>query len=123
MIKSLCIVLICSLSFYGCAAILDGGNMTTVNCNSEPQGAKVFANGNFVGTTPAAAHVDKRKDQLFEFKLDGYQTATQMVTTSAGAGWIIVDVICGLIPVIIDAATNSWMGLDQGYVSVSMDKK
>ncbi len=118
-----CILLVCSLSMYGCAAILGGGNMTTVNCNSDPEGAKVYANGNFIGTTPAAAHVDKRRDQLFEFKLDGYETATQMVTTSAGAGWIVCDVIFGLLPVAVDAATSAWLNLDRDYVSVTLEKK
>ncbi len=122
--KLLCtLLLVCSLSFYGCAAILGGGNMKAINCASDPSGAKVYANGNYIGVTPTAAEVDKRKEQLFEFKLDGYQTSTRMITSSPGAGWIICDVICGLVPVIIDAATGAWMGIDQPYVSVSLDKK
>ncbi len=123
--KFLCtLLLVCSLSFYGCAAILGGGNMTTVNCQSEPEGAKVYANGNFVGTTPAAAHVDKRKDQFFEFKMDGYQTTTDMITSSVGAGWIVCDIFLGgIIGIVVDAATGAWMNLDQPFVSVTMDKK
>jgi len=98
--------------------------MTTVNCASDPSGAKVYANGNLVGTTPATAQVDKWKDQMFEFRKDGYETRTQMVTSSVGAGWVVADIFLGgIIGIVIDAATGSWMHLDQEMISVALDKK
>ena len=108
----------------GCAAILSGGNQRSVRCDSDPTGAKVYVNGSYIGTTPTAAQVDKRKDQTFEFRLDGYNNSTAMITSSVGAGWIVCDILLGgIIGIAIDAATGSWMNLDQDFVHVMMDKK
>jgi hypothetical protein len=31
----------------------------------------------------------------------------------AGGGWIVLDVLAGLVPVIIDAATGEWSSVDE----------
>lgn len=53
-----------------------------------------------------------------EFRKDGYKPKVFNVTNHVGAGWIVLDVLSGLVPVIIDAATGSWYELDQKYINI-----
>jgi hypothetical protein len=54
--------------------------------------------------------------------MDGYKSKTYNVTNHVGAGWIVLDVLCGLVGVIIDAATGSWYELDQKNINVILEK-
>jgi len=40
-----------------------------------------------------------------------------------GAGWVILDILGGLIPVIVDAATGDWHYLDQTNVNAALEKQ
>ena len=44
------------------------------------------------------------------------------ITNHVGAGWIVLDVLCGLVPVIIDAATGAWCDLDQKNIKAVLEK-
>ena len=37
-----------------------------------------------------------------------YREATCTLSRGTDAGWVILDILAGLVPVVIDAATNSW---------------
>lgn len=41
----------------------------------------------------------------------------------SGAGWIVLDVLAGLVPIIVDAATGAWYGLDQDNVNAVLEKQ
>jgi hypothetical protein len=45
------------------------------------------------------------------------------ITNHVGVGWIVLDVIFGLVPVIVDAATGSWYELDQKIVNALLEKQ
>jgi hypothetical protein len=108
-------------SLTGCAAILSGST-TQVRLDSDPPGAKVYDNGSLVGTTPTEVNVIKKKDHTFEFRKTGYISMTRVDGASAGAGWIICDVLLtGLIGVVVDAATESWNGLDYNFIKVALE--
>ncbi len=51
----------------------------------------------------------------------GYETRSQTVNHSIGAGWIILDVLGGFIPLIVDAATGSWNQLENTTVRCSLE--
>jgi glycerol-3-phosphate acyltransferase PlsY len=48
---------------------------------------------------------------------------TRVVNTKVGAGWVVLDVLGGLIPVIVDAATGDWKKLDQDAVNAVLEKQ
>jgi hypothetical protein len=109
-------------SLAGCAAILGGGSTTSVKFDSDPPGAKVYDDGSMIGVTPTQATVSKKKDHTFEFRKEGYSSMTRVVSSSAGAGWIVCDIfLTGLVGVVIDAATGSWNGLDNDFVKVALE--
>jgi len=70
-----------------------------------------------MGRTPINFNLITKKSYIIEFKFEG-QTKTITLNNHVGAGWIILDVLGGLIPVIIDAATGAWYSFDQKNVNV-----
>lgn len=106
----------------GCAAIFKGTS-DNVDFSSDPTGAKIYVNGNLMGTTPVNLKLESKYTYTIEFKKDGFATRTYNITNSVGAGWIILDILGGLIPVVIDAATGAWYGLDQDHVNVILEKQ
>lgn len=108
--------------FNSCATIFKGST-DDVNFSSDPSGAKVYVNGDLLGTTPFALELKSNKTYTLEFKKDGYETKTVLLNNSVGAGWIILDVLGGLIPIIIDAATGNWYSLDQEHVNAVLEQQ
>ena len=116
-------LLVCILiAFSGCAAIFKGSN-SNLNATSDPSGAKVYVNGELFGKTPITLRLRSSKTYTIEFKKEGYETVTRNISSSIGAGWIILDVLAGLVPVIIDAATGSWYSLDQDHVNAVLEEQ
>jgi hypothetical protein len=91
----------------GCAAVL-GTKQKDFDLQSTPQGADVFLDGNRLGTTPIKVNLSNQAGHTFVFKKQGYKDATCTLSKGTDAGWVIFDVLTGLVPIVIDAATNSW---------------
>jgi len=60
------------------------------------------------------------KSYNIEFRKEGYESVTRVVNTKVGGGWIVLDILGGLIPVIIDAVTEDWNKLDQDAVNAAL---
>lgn len=95
------------LALSGCAAVL-GTKQKDFSLNSAPPGADVYLNGNRLGQTPVRVKLSNQATHTFVFKREGFKEATCTLNRGTGAGWVILDVLTGLVPVIIDAATGSW---------------
>ena len=116
----LIIVLVVSIS--GCAAILNQSR-TSVSFNSDPPGAMVYIDGMPSGKTPMRLELSNKHDYMIQIKKEGYTPCGQTISRSVGAGWVIADVILtGLLGVIIDVATDSWSGLDEGHVNCYLER-
>lgn len=89
---------------------------------SDPQGAQVYVNGDYVGTTPVKIELKNNKDYSIEFRKDGYRSKTYQLGKHLGAGWIILDVLFGLVPVVVDAITGDWYNLDSDHVNMVLEK-
>ena len=101
----------------GCATLFNDG-MKTVAMSSNPAGAEVWIDGTRRGTTPVSFDLNNHQGHTVVFRQEGHQEVTCQLTTSVGAGWVILDVLGGLIPVIVDAATGKWNSLTQGACNV-----
>ena len=91
----------------GCASVFDADNDSVITVESNPPGAEVFLSGVSRGKTPAQFSVSD--DGLYDLKItyEGESRSIAM-TRSIGPKWIILDVIFGLIPVVVDAITGNW---------------
>lgn len=105
-----------------CATLFKGTSQE-VSFNSDPQKAEVWVNGNKMGETPLALKLECKKTYTIEFKKEGYETKSYNITNHVGAGWIILDVLAGLVGVVVDAATGAWYSLDQKNVNAILEKQ
>lgn len=105
----------------GCATLF-AGKKDAVNFNSDPGGAEIFVNGNRMGVSPVTLELSNNQNYAVTFKKDGYRDVTCNLNKKVGAGWVVLDVLGGLVPVIIDAATGSWNQLDSKVCSVNLPK-
>lgn len=97
----------------GCGAIFTSSHVN-VRLDSDPRGADVTIDGVQIGKTPIETSVSNRKDHLVQFQMSGEAPTTCVLTSSIGAGYVILDVLfTGLIGVLIDATTGGWKELDQ----------
>lgn len=106
-------------SLSNCATLF-GKKTHELAVSSNPSGAEVFVNGFKMGITPVELNLKADKSYTIEYRLNGYENVTRVVNTKIGAGWIILDVLGGVIPVVIDAATGNWNELDQDSVNAAL---
>lgn len=103
----------------GCG-LLFNSKTRAVSMASEPSGADVYVDGARVGTTPMAFELNIKTDHVIAFRMDGHKEVSCTIDRSVGAGWVVLDILGGLIPLIIDAATGSWYGLGPKVCNVTM---
>ncbi len=118
--RFVCLFAIAVFLFDGCATIFHGSS-DKISFSSDPSGAKVYVNGQLMGTAPLELKLESKHTYNIEFRKEGYENKTVVVTTSVGAGWIVLDVLFGLIPIIVDAATGNWYCLDQEHVNAALE--
>lgn len=109
------------LSVTGCATILAGHGPVNIPTATNPNGADVYLDGNRLGTTPVTVQVERKKPHTLVFKKAGYKDASCVLATSTGAGWVILDVITGIVPIVIDAVTGDWTKVG-GNCSLTLEK-
>ncbi len=116
------LILVVSFIFTSCATLFKGST-DTVSFSSDPSDTKVYVNGIFLGTTPFQIELKSNHSYTIEFKKEGYGTKTVLLNNSVGAGWIVLDIFGGVIPVIIDAATGNWYNLDQEHINAILEQQ
>ncbi len=116
-----CFLLIMVWLLPACATVIKGTS-NFVHFRSRPTGAEVYVNGNLMGTTPVRLKLESKQVYYIEFKKEGFETKTYNITNTVGIGWIVLDVICGFVPIIVDAITGAWYELDQVVVNAILEK-
>jgi len=83
---------------------------------SEPSSADVLIDGQSSGKTPLTLKLIQKHDYTVTFRAPGHEDRTYRMNNHVGAAWIILDILGGVIPVVIDAATGSWYSLEDSSV-------
>jgi hypothetical protein len=104
----------------GCATIF-AAKTQSLSVTSDPTETEVYANGVKMGVTPVELDLKADKSYIIEFRKEGFQTITKVVNTKVGPGWIVLDVLMGVIPVIVDASTGAWLQFDQNSVNAILE--
>ena len=107
--------------FCGCAVVFKGDS-SRIGLNSNPSGAIVYANGSEVcSSTPCSIKLKSNQNWNLIFKKAGYKDKTLLVNNQIGGLWVVLDVVFGLVPLIIDAATGAWYDLEPSNVTVTLE--
>jgi hypothetical protein len=106
----------------GCATLF-APKTIPLSISSEPAEADVLVNGLKMGVTPMELSLKADKTYTIEFIKEGFQSITRVVNTKVGAGWVFLDILGGIIPVIIDASTGAWYQFDQFSVDAVLEKQ
>jgi hypothetical protein len=106
----------------GCATVFKG-EYRTVRIKSEPDGAMVFINGEFHGRTPVKLELRPSRPYTIEFRKEGYETAVRRIKNEIGVGWVILDVVLGVVPVLVDGLTGAWYDFDQKHVNALLERQ
>lgn len=121
-LKNTFFIILGSVIFSSCATIL-ASKKASVNVASNVEGTEVFVNGFRQGVTPLQVSLEKGKDHTIEFRKDGYLSTSRVVGQKMAAGWLILDILFGFWPIIIDAATGDWKTVDTDVVMVNLEEK
>jgi hypothetical protein len=113
-LKTLILALISSMTL-GCATFL-APKTHPLPASSEPTGADVYVDGNKMGTTPVVLDLKADKSYIIEFRKEGYEPVMKVIKTKIDSKWLVLDIFCGLFPVLIDAATGAWKTFDEDNV-------
>lgn len=95
----------------GCATVLNGGT-ELVRFESVPDSAELYVNGDTRGETPTTVLLDPSKSYTITFRKQGCSNEVRSLSTHASAGWVAADIVLGLLPVAVDAATGAWSSFD-----------
>ncbi len=114
------VVLLAVVTLAGCATIFSGSS-TNIPISSDPPEAKVYVNGTYMGRTPLVVNLAKDKDYVVQFKQDGYEIQTRLINSKMGIGWLVLDLLSGGVPILVDAITGDWMVLDTDSVHVMLE--
>jgi len=98
------------MSMTSCATILDGRKNTIKVEMGSPEAAQVFLDGEYIGESPFKIRISKFKLQegsLIEIKKEGYETLVYKVHRSPHIGYVVADMLTGVIPLIVDVADGN----------------
>lgn len=101
----------------GCATVL-GPRTYDVKVSSHPSGARVFVDGGFAATTPCVVQVPRGDTPAVSVSYKK-QYRKCLIGRELKGGWVVVDLLFGILPLIVDAATGNWYGPDTRSCSVT----
>ena len=101
-------------------ATLFSGNTDEVVITTSPADALVSVNGIPRGYTPLTLELEKGESYSIRIEKEGYQDGYATIRDKVGAGWVVLDVFTGIVPLIIDAVTGSWSGLEPDNIALSL---
>jgi len=99
------------IALTGCATILQGPYQRVV-INSEPDGAEIRVNNIPYGRTPSVVPLARNGVHMIEFSKAGYRPQLILAPGRVGGGWIVLDILSGLLPLAVDASSGRWRSFD-----------
>ena len=103
----------------GCATLF-GSDTKIISFGSRPEAAEVLIDGASYGTTPVSLELNNHESHVVVFRKEGYRDITCNLDASVETTWVILDVLGGLIPLVVDVATGNWKGIQQESCDVDM---
>jgi len=96
----------------GCATVLHS-RTTDVWVETHPGGVPVLVDGVVVGQSPLYVEVPNQGTHTISLGLAGQRRAGCTFDSSVRIGWIVLDIVTGVWPLLVDALTGRWTTLDE----------
>lgn len=123
MFKTIAVAMLAIL-ISGCAT-LSGAGKKEVTISSDPSGAQVYLNGDFVGETPVQHTVNPRDVPTLSIRKEGYKSASYSFKTVHNKK-VRGNVALGPLYFIgegIDGMTSSYMTVEEDEVHITLEKE
>jgi PEGA domain len=114
-------VLAAAMASTGCGTMF-GGSRQLIQAASIPEGATVAAAGTAGSRTPTSLSLERKNNYVLEFSAPGYTTQRVDVQKSLRGGIVVLDILGGVLPVIVDAITGGWYKLSPEQVNAMLTK-
>lgn len=101
-----CIGLALAASASGCATVFNS-RMGGVMVQSRTPGAQVLVDGMMAGQTPMIVPVSADRPHTITVNGAAGQF-TCMTQNTIGVVWVVLDVLFGVFPLVVDAVTGAW---------------
>jgi len=122
-LRSALLVAVLALPLDGCGAIF-GGTTESIDVRSAPTGATVTTEPETdTYTTPTSIELARKSSYTLHFTKDGYSEATFRIQNNLRGGILVLDILTGLVPVIVDAATGAWYNLSPDDAQATLEKR
>ena len=112
-------LLLPTLALTACGALFNGGP-ANVAMNSNPAGAEIWIDGTNRGITPTTLQLAKGKNHTVTFRKPGFADTSIEITRRVSPTYVILDVLGGILPIVVDAATGSWYVLSVNELNVQL---
>ena len=106
----------------GCASVFNDTS-PPVTITSEPADADVTVDGHYIGKTPITTELSTKTSHQVKIEKEGYQGRTTFIQSNTGALWVVLDVLFGLVPIVIDAVTGDWAELETENVNIVLEEE
>ena len=114
------------LMLQSCATVFSGNNANVRVPNGTPEKAKIYVDGAYVAEAPETVKIAKgklRDGANLTIKADGYKDQNAKVGRKMMVGWLVLDIVTGLVPAIIDLATGNIYKATPSTVKYSLEKQ
>jgi hypothetical protein len=103
--------------------VIFNGTRQEILANSTPETSKVTTSPNTAEyQTPITLKLERKKSYSIRFERAGYSAATVEIQNHLQAGILVLDILLGLVPVVVDAATGAWYKLTPSSALVAMTR-
>jgi hypothetical protein len=91
----------------GCASVF-GSKHHDFTFDTQPAAAQVVVDGTPVGNTPVVVNLSNTQAHTVVFRKQGYEEIGCKIQKATGAGWVVLDILTGVVAVVVDAVTGDW---------------
>ncbi len=106
----------------GCGLIF-GGTSQKIRVSTEPSGATVSAKPDIgTYTTPVEISLERRTERTIYITKPGYTDANFRLQRGIRGEIVLLDIVFGLVPFVIDIVVGSWYRLSPSETEVTLQK-
>jgi hypothetical protein len=108
-----------TLASSGCATIVQGTH-EDVEIRTRPPKAQILIDGVPQGESPTKVSMDVSASHVVVIRAPGYKEQTIRTDRMLSGGFVAIDILLALIPVIVDAATGAWYHIQPTPMNVML---